>query len=336
MNIDIIQRKIIDRLNVFLIILIVMTHSIITIDDRESFEYFNTFIFKTFTRIAVPIFFIISGFLLFRNYSYRKIKSRTRSVLVPYLLWSILSFGIFVFLAKLPYLGLFFNNKSISLSLESFIKCSFISPLNGALWFLRDLYILVLLSPIINILLKYKYIMKIIIFFIFIVWITDLKYSFLIESSLFFCIGAEFSKYKFSDYIKPRTNLVCIVLYLLICLIYPSFSNDYTVGSKFIILFGLITLYVNMGYFFRDSFVMKLFENLKHYSFFIYAFHLLIVQFIKKIWDILFGKSEINLVFFIILYIITVCITIGICYSVQKMFQKRVPKVIAILTGNRC
>ena len=140
-------RNLVNRLNGFCMILIVMMHCVITVNVWGN-TYFLEFVFSTFTRVAVPVFFVISGYLLFKHYNISKIARRTRTVFVPFLLWSIITIAVFAFLQHVPFLSSYFNNQ-FQLTSESVFTRTFIKPLNGALWFLRDLYILVLISPII-------------------------------------------------------------------------------------------------------------------------------------------------------------------------------------------
>jgi fucose 4-O-acetylase-like acetyltransferase len=59
------------------------------------FHYCSSFFSQVFGRISVPLFFFMSGFLFFLNvdkfngYSYaKKLKSRAKTLLIPYLFWN--------------------------------------------------------------------------------------------------------------------------------------------------------------------------------------------------------------------------------------------------------
>ena len=55
--------------------------------------FIEFFLCNGFTRIAVPIFFMISGYLFFLTYKlsiekyFYKVKSRFLSLMIPYLIW---------------------------------------------------------------------------------------------------------------------------------------------------------------------------------------------------------------------------------------------------------
>lgn len=112
---------------------------------------------------AVPIFFIISGFLLFYNiekytaatYAY-KMKKRFYSLLVPYLTWNTLYLILFyiigqnnVVLSEVP--ELYGDNTSLS----NFLYIAYVRPpVDGPLWFIRNLIVMDLISPILYVIIK--------------------------------------------------------------------------------------------------------------------------------------------------------------------------------------
>ncbi len=71
-------------------------------------------------RIAVPLFFLISGLLFFKegdlfsvNLFINKIQRRIKSVAVPFLIWSMLGLMIYILLQTLPASKPFFNSEPI-------------------------------------------------------------------------------------------------------------------------------------------------------------------------------------------------------------------------------
>lgn len=112
---------------------------------------------------AVPIFFIISGFLLFYNvdkytagiYAH-KMKNRFHTLLIPYLVWNTIYLILFyvigqnnVILSEVP--ELYGGNISIS----KFLYIAYVRPpVDGPLWFIRNLIVMDLLSPILYVIIK--------------------------------------------------------------------------------------------------------------------------------------------------------------------------------------
>ena len=72
-------------------------------EKTNLYAMFEYFISNGLGRFAVPMFFIFSGFLFFRNYKsikesyFVKLKSRFFSIIIPYICWAIVS-GLFMLL----------------------------------------------------------------------------------------------------------------------------------------------------------------------------------------------------------------------------------------------
>ena len=91
-------------------------------------------------RIAVPFFFVVSGYLFFYNVTdtdiflwyHVKLKSRIFSLMIPYLMWSII--WIFVMLLirhSHRYLG-------TNVGVVDIIQTITVKPINGQMWYIRD------------------------------------------------------------------------------------------------------------------------------------------------------------------------------------------------------
>lgn len=326
-------RNLINRLNGFCMILIVMMHCVITVSIGGN-TYLQNFVFSTFTRIAVPVFFIISGYLLFQHYSLNKILRRTRTVFVPFLLWSLITIAVFVFLQQVPFFSSYFNNQ-FQLTFESVFTRTFIKPLNGALWFLRDLYILVLLSPIIRFINKSRLCSDVVLVSLFIIWIIQ-PFVFLTESGLFFYTGTYLASRKDLKFNLKLNGNVLFYIFIFLCLIFPTIYNESnkTALIKGLVVLGCITIYFNKCFFLRDNNLNKCLDSFKKYSFFVYASHQIVCQFLKKL--LLQIIPVCNIASVIVIYILTVCCTIVVCIYMQKVLMIVMPKGVKLLTGNRC
>ena len=145
--------------NLILTIMIVLLHSdcFTYLSNGEKYydvtKYISSFIQK-FCSIAVPTFFVLSSYLFFINYDnskyFVKLKSRIKSLVVPYLCWSTIFLIFFVIISNLPWFSMFNGVFTpIEYSVSFFIKNILMSTYDGVLWFVRDLFIFVLLAPII-------------------------------------------------------------------------------------------------------------------------------------------------------------------------------------------
>lgn len=109
-------------------------------------------------RVAVPLLFLISGLLFFKNIEevfdcyHSKLKSRIRTLVIPYLLYSIFVLVLNWILKTTMGAHPALNNSSLNditpNSVSNFLFLWLFDPFVH-LWFLRDLIILALISPII-------------------------------------------------------------------------------------------------------------------------------------------------------------------------------------------
>ena len=148
------------------------------------------FISNIICKVAVPTFFFISGFLFFLNIEvfsreiYRKkLRKRIKSLLIPYIIWNTIAFVIYM-LAQYYGFNSFFTKFTLTDNIISnivkiygytsnwsgtsiiSIPFTFRTPIDGPLWFVRDLIILSILTPYIYKIIHCIGIYALIIFFV--------------------------------------------------------------------------------------------------------------------------------------------------------------------------
>lgn len=159
----------INQLKVVLAIFVVFIHSQIRINPQNpDIDFFHalTDIWGSIISLAVPTFYIISGFLFFRNGAnisrceYKlKYKRRIKSLIIPYLLWNTIGLACLL-LKKTPLLAPYFPlYQDFHITLWNILKGYLsigITPLPYAfsLWFIRNLILVSLFAPLIARLIK--------------------------------------------------------------------------------------------------------------------------------------------------------------------------------------
>ena len=107
--------------------------------------------------IAVPTFFLISGFLFFRTFSWDKLfekyKTRAKSILLPYLIWCTLYYLYFVILTNVPIIKDYISSERYVPSFINWVM-SLWPESYYSLWFLKNLICFIIATPIIYIALK--------------------------------------------------------------------------------------------------------------------------------------------------------------------------------------
>lgn len=117
----------------------------------------ETFSHRFANRVCVPFFFLISGFLFFRNFDFslllKKYKSRGKSILIPYVLWNTIYYLYYVCCTRIPLIaGVMSGDERMPVSFSAYVQ--YVWSGYYTLWFLRELLWFILLAPFWYILLK--------------------------------------------------------------------------------------------------------------------------------------------------------------------------------------
>ncbi|WP_312339781.1 acyltransferase family protein [Sphingobacterium sp.] len=358
--------KTIDFLRFPLIIGVVFIHTdfsniVIQGSKQVNMTHFPVFahVFFLFSKlvfeICVPLFFFISGFLFFYRTEFftfevyfKKLKSRLHSLLIPYIFWN-LAVLFFFFLAQTFFGGLLSGaNKPIvqySMSdwLWSFWDTSHIHsqatknlPVNSPFWFIRDLMVLVVMSPIVYILIKKLHLFPVLV--IGVIWVCN-PYFYLPGWStvafFFFSAGAYFSLHKKNFVLIMKSFLPwpipCYML-LLVSAFYSMGEGCWSYIYCANVLVGLISAVAVAGCFIEKG---RWRPNyfLAGASFFIFAYHRLPLVFIIKFLFAQFRpQSDAAL---LILYFLCPAIVIALGLLFYWVIKKLSPGFTAIICGGR-
>ena len=315
-----------------------------------GFSYFiQYFVTEGITRVAVPIFFIMSGYLFFYNIKgtfiefKNKYKTRIRTLVIPYIFWSLCGILIYSILQTIPESKPFFVNELIKdYSFSKLFQTIFINPLTFQFWFVRDLIVLTLVSPIIFKLVKT--LKSIILVLILIAWLLNFNFIFFYdESYLFFILGAYIGLLKrnlLHIQISEKSNIILVCIWLLIVfyhtyLLYINYKNDtlLILIQKSSILIGIISLWNLYESRMINNFITsEKYNRLFSFSFFVFAFHEPLLLIIKKFTFYFLGKSDfMSLNIFILAPLITISLGLTLGYYLKIYF----PKLYNFIVGGR-
>ena len=293
--------------------------------------------------IAVPLFFVISGYLFFNSPTFNrqtfisKIKRRVKTLLIPYLLWN-LSFLLFIWFLYIIYPPLM---HSLASYLDNFDFITFIqsfwsingSPVLAPFWFVRDLIVLSLLSYPLYYLIKKIGI--IILILLLVLWCTKTAYDIPgigIRSLFFYSFGAYFSIQK-KEKLISSINKYCglIGLLWLIMLIADAFIMRNTVFHQFFLFGGMVTVF-SMAYYGVKNRVLRMPLFLSQSSFFVFSFHMFIINVPNKCWPII---SPVNSMTCSLAQVTIPIIVTIICVFSYGVLQKIFPQAISFFMGRR-
>lgn len=313
---------------------------------------------------AVPIFFFFSGYLFFRNVEnfekkvyLAKITSRARSLLIPYLTWVCIGVVIYGLLATLPYTSHFWGNGNFSFSsnyiLENITGLKFVDgshtyQIGYHLWFLRDLFVMCLISPLFYWSLRSKSVWKI--SALCFLWILGISIPYLnnwgFNSSaiIFFGLGAYFGINKMNflmDFDKCR--ILAYVSYPVLVIVdwnirerVNSLENlpfYYEMIHASMILVAL-PFWVNLTTWLIKKRYYRNWESFAAASFFIYLVHVpFILPQVKKILYVTVKPN--SQVVLLLLYLASVFLACLIAGGIYYLMAKKCPRVLSFLTGGR-
>ena len=347
-NYDDIQSKTIDALRFPLILGIVIVHSYIITTDigleenshYPAYYYITELFSQVIGRICIPLYLFISGYLFFYKASFSvelykcKLKSRVKTLLIPYLLWNIIAFICLI-------VYLLIKHKEIIINIQTLITVFWAgergTPIDGPLWFIRDLIVLAIISPLIYYYIRYTKFYGLLL--LLTVWLaTDLfDFSGYSNSSLlFYSLGAFFSLNNRNFTIDfKKFYLLSAILYSISAIV-TLITKDYafnTIMLKVSIIIG-ITLVVNIASGLVQRGILRPNRSYIGASFFIYAVHTIYFLPIatKVLNRILEPANNISLLIMYLLTPITVVTILFFCYYVM---QKCLPGTTKILIGGR-
>lgn len=320
--------------------MIVIMHTINNTVDKFNNSPLSTDLLNNIhflTRNAVKLFWMISALLFYRDYNLSKVKqkyrSRFKSLVIPYLIWNIIGVIFTYIIYSVPSLKEQVNGLELfSPSFNNIIEGVFHYKYNIIFWYIFELILLTILSPIIYISLYDKYI-GLVVLIIFYTFSPNLFENQNIirggESWIYYLIAAYISIHYFNKTLIKLNNtqsILCFILFLLF-----NFIQIEVLSNRFLSL--LITVIQCVLMWLSTDFMTKFSRKwMIGISMFIYAIHFNIDMGISKIVTRTIPDiPEISIVAFIICLFLT--ITISIYTAV--FLRNYTPKIYLLLNGNR-
>lgn len=319
-------------------IMVVFIHSYLTMSDPMPAVTFIEDVFsKCIPIVAVPTFMFISGYLYFakcRHFTLLFYKTQTlkriRTLFVPYIVWN--TFVICVFWGLHRFAPAMINPDFENIQgytaiqlLDCYWRGSGGFPIAYQFWFIRDLFIIALASPLIYLIAKSRY------WGIAIVLLLLMStYNSYVEMGAYFCMGAfcAINKIDFSA-LKVPLRLVVLMAYVVLAGFYLSMQSNEII-RKLLILCGSISL-LNLEVLRLPA--NQLFRRGSSSAFFLFCMHGILDLFTCKILtNVVHSDSQL---LWIMLYFSNVMAVVLICMSIYFISKKISPRLLRIVTGNR-
>lgn len=319
-------------------------------NSMPSLLAIERFIGSGICSVAVPLFYMISGFLFFLKIpaGFRsigeKIRKRLRTLLVPYLLANILTFLFYVILnliaLKVTAIDRVVNFKVLDVVLNDgfwpTLELIFINPpIAFQLWFIRDLLVVIIFSPLLWLILKSisatgisRSIFILALLGIFILYGSN-GYC---AAFIWFSAGGMIALSDININLKTKNMLILIIGLALYAGLSGVLSHDAETVylCRYIPLIGIPVLWYGYDLTYR-YFQSKYIHEAVKYTFFVYLIHEPLLNIFKKL-PLLVNRSEAMLIGCYIL----IPIIFYMCACLFGTFiRKSFPKAYTLYTGGR-
>ncbi len=326
------------NVNFLLVIFVVIIHSsckrFINFSTNQlalvSYNFINTFL-----QVAVPLFFLISAYLLYRDLNKNNLKEklsrRFKSLVLPYIIWNIL-FLIYYFIMNKIMISLGMESLNFDFSFNNIIPDLLWNGYFHTSWYIRNLIIYTMFSPFLMHILKSK---KLSIFLNIILIIIQLVLKCGYSNPLYFfpiyffgAILAYHNKENIENIRCKKRDILLAIPLLIVTFICSFYENNLAV-MFFYRLFGSISFYIILS---SINLIYKKPPKIAKISFLLMIIHVAIVQILTQLLIILF---DITLLKSLIYPIITTSLTIEITKLIYIFLNRKLKNVLSILIGNR-
>lgn len=336
-----------------------LKHPEIPIIQSGLFDITQTIISRLITHSAVPSFFFISGFLMFyglnnftKDLYVKKMKKRITRLLIPYSLWNFIA--LFVSILRKTSNEISYESAVSSCCSNGFFSCFWVYNITGdsdidilgnvthlavpidlPLWYLRDLIVVSVISPLIYICIKkFKLLTVITAMSLYLAGFYTNLPGFSSTAIAFYSMGAYFSimKIDFSSFFRKWfTSALAIYIFLLLFILFKFESKSTSLLFPALRLFGVFAIFGVAEWYVRHK-LPELPPIFTESTFFIYAIHyILFLSFVDKYISLVFSPS--NELTQTLQYLISPAIKIMIYVTIYILLKTILPKTTYILTG---
>ncbi len=341
----------------------------VAVDGLPFFLEVNHFIDGFLRGQSVPIYFFISGYVFFlgvkltkEKYA-QKLRNRVKTLLIPYLIWNIIAV-LYSLVRVIPCLSFLFPNAqkwqwNISLSsvlgvfwdnshgilgnpTASVDASTSLStyPADFPLWFVRDLMIVVLCTPLMYWLLKRT--RYYVVLLLGVLWFTlgycNLGHAHQLLTAFFFfswgaymSVNAKDMMHEFNRFFKPSMVLypLLALLYVLSVHYFPSLTDTIKRVNVFV---GLLFAY-NLSSWLLKHKVCKPSPFLASSSFFVYVAHgMFCADWLKVFFKIFHPTGELGI---LLLYVFAVVANVSMLLLVFYLLRRFAPGFLRVIAGRK-
>lgn len=330
------------------IILIVLIH-MSSDAGMESVADFIIYIFsQIIARSAVPVFFMLSGILLYRKqFKWKEnIKKKIKTLVIPFVFWNTLWLVVFWMAQKIPSLDFLFKNPmnrvgdfSIFDWIDAYLAIfQRTKPFVYPLWFIKDLLILNCFAPLIKNIVDR--IPKGILVILFALYLCRVNLRFIeIQSIVWFTFGYYIVKYNIrieTIQSKVKKSAVAGYIVVVLCLAFAEFHyqrNIYIV-HELVIIYGVVMMIseIDIADRLHNEKALHIWKNCVSGTFFVFCAHEWTLLFVRKIIQKVLPNNQI---LDVLCFFLVPIFVIAALLFIAEMMKRRMPELYRIIVGSR-
>lgn len=304
-------------------------------------------------QIAVPGFFCLSGYLFFRNYDrgiagsepaaaagffIRKWKSRFLSLLLPFLIWNIFYYVIYILCGR------------AELSLAGLFEAAVDNAYNPVFWYIKQLVILTMLTPLTALIITIRPVgaLSLAAVFLSAVFYDLLPIHIVNEDAYFYYITGAFLAVHFKDMVEGRAEggqnlslkfrgaVTALLAAVFLSSQYLYFAVPF--GYRFALFGAVLGRISGAAALFLITGMIKARDGgrslpgFMYYNFFVYAAHYLEIRFFRMLFGLLGAGPVITETAG---FILMPALCIASSYAVGSAMKCLMPDLYRIVTGGR-
>ena len=321
--------------------------------EYEIATFVNSFLLFFFFS-AVPLLSLISGWLFFSFLDepaadpaaplFSRIRRRFNSLYLPLVTWNFLYLGVLLALyAAIPNYPLF-NDLNIdfdSADLTQYFNAVFAvdrAPLAFQFWFVRDLFVTILLSPVMWVLIKRAPYGAAAV--LFAVWLVnyDTRIFLRPDVAFFFFLGGLVRSTRIDVGVAARATVILASLYVVMVTaraLAPYVIDEAALLAGYTRLMRLVGAVACWGLFLRiaGTDFGKSLSRWGPFAFFLYAAHFPLIAELKfRLWNLLPAGNDFWMV---VHFLASVVLTVALCLGAAVLLAKYIPGAFAVLNGGR-
>ena len=301
-------------------------------ESSLSIYYLIVTLVVVLANLAVPLFFFMSGFLLFAkqppltvSHYVQVQKKKIVSLWLPYILWNLFA---------VPYLYVSTGSKLHTM------EEIFLAPANFPLWFLRDLILLFMVYPLLQVMIQYtRWIGLLVLVLIYVSGISPCIGWLQFVSLFFFSWGGYCGWWQLTPncFTSIQTKGITIGALGLYAATFLAYGGPAFVGlNRFFLMLGvgaiLLLTYTFLSRHSLNARQLQCIHWLSASSFFVYLSHKLGPTYLANFFFRSLEQTEVVMIF---RFLVAPFLAAGICYLIFVFLSKKMPCVLSFLVGRK-